>query len=211
MNTPHEPQRIVYTFFGPPGSGKGTQLDNLLSYYQDRNTKVITMSAGGSLRAIQKENPDALLSHIAREANIKGVSVTGALVTYFWVGPLFDVSAQEPFVYLIDGPCRVEHETELFVDFVQSLGARLVVLEFDLSDEVCMQRMVSRTQHEERNDDDIAVMQRRLEVYRTGTRIAIERLVSYMKKTIPDSSQHLIIDASRTIEEIFDDIIQATN
>jgi adenylate kinase family enzyme len=149
---------------GPPGSGKGTQCSKIISAFPDR---IKHLSAGQLLRNARDNNHPL--------AN--GISETlarGGIVPGRWTAELLyqEITGKQQCDWiLIDGFPRnldnVNAMNEMLLK-AQSEGNQLEmhgVLFLDISDQEVFKRLKSRG----REDDDVEVISRRLEVYRRDT------------------------------------------
>ncbi|HZP67104.1 MAG TPA: adenylate kinase [Rudaea sp.] len=151
--------RIV--FFGPNGSGKGTQA-NLLK----AELKVPHISTGDLFRAeIKAGTPLGLQAKAAVDA--------GKLVSDDIVLGMLESRLAQPDVgngFILDGYPRNLAQCSALETLLARIGQPLdIAIELDVRDEVILKRCELRFQAEHRPDDDPAIVRKRLEVYREQT------------------------------------------
>jgi len=199
--------------FGPQGSGKGTQSRKLKDKY-----KFTHISTGDLIRekVAPKEKDSQEEDPLTR--SIKETMARGGLVSNDIVIELIQENLQENNMF--DGFPRTLEQAKALDEITQID----LVIELRLSDDTAVERVSSRTQCKEcaaifgpknppkeegmcndcpgeiyqREDDKPAAIKERLKDYRTET----EPLLEYYK---PRDIVHSI-DASKEIEEIFDEI-----
>lgn len=143
--------------FGPPGAGKGTQAKTLAQAWQ-----IPHISTGDILRAAVADQTD--LGVKAQAYMDRGELVPDQLVTAMVQERLSQTDTN--LGWMLDGfPRNVAqaHTLEQFLQQVAQLYDRVINLE--VPDDVLVARMLSRG----RQDDNEAVIRRRLEVYRQET------------------------------------------
>jgi len=156
-------QRLL--FLGPPGAGKGTQAQQLAA-----RQGLLHLSTGDLLRAeVAAGTP---LGQEAQAVMARGELVSDGLVLAIVRSRLEQQAASlnrgepGPRGWLLDGFPRNLAQAEALEALLNELNQpiELVVL-MELDDGVLMQRLLSRG----RDDDNTAVIQHRLEVYRQQT------------------------------------------
>jgi len=176
--------------FGPPGAGKGTQSELLMSRY---NLKYI--STGELLRhEIKTGTP---IGMEARKIIESGGLVDDELIIKIIGNALSSDSGYDGFLfdgfprtyvqaYILDG---------LFTNFRTSLNKIFIL---DISDEECTKRLLQRAKEQDRADDNEVVIKKRLD--------------EYHKKTLPllefyaDTDKLARIDGIGTVNDVFDRI-----
>ncbi|MFZ9239697.1 MAG: adenylate kinase [Chitinophagaceae bacterium] len=174
--------------FGPPGSGKGTQSEKLISTYGLKH-----LSTG-----------DLLRSEIASKTELglkaKSFMDAGQLVPDAVVIGMVDaaISANKGVNgFLFDGFPRTKAQAEALDALMQSHATEIhVVLALDVPEEELIQRMIGRAKTSGRSDDaDPEVQKKRIAVYRNETLAVAEHYNMYNKVV------HL--NGLGTIDEIF--------
>jgi len=143
--------------FGPPGAGKGTQAQTLAKSWQ-----IPHISTGDILRAAVAEKTD--LGVKAQASMNRGELVPDQLVTAMVQERLSQPDTKQG--WLLDGFPRNVAQARTLEQFLQQ-AAQLYdrVINLEVPDDVLVARMLSRG----RQDDNEAVIRRRLEVYREET------------------------------------------
>lgn len=174
--------------FGPPGSGKGTQSEKLISTYGLKH-----LSTG-----------DLLRSEIASKTELglkaKSFMDAGQLVPDAVVIGMVDaaISANKGVNgFLFDGFPRTKAQAEALDALMQSHATEIhVVLALDVPEEELIQRMIGRAKTSGRSDDaDPEVQKKRIAVYRNET-LAVADHYNMFNKVV-----HL--NGLGTIDEIF--------
>lgn len=174
--------------FGPPGSGKGTQSEKLISTYGLKH-----LSTG-----------DLLRSEIASKTDLglkaKSFMNAGQLVPDAVVIGMVDaaISANKGVNgFLFDGFPRTKAQAEALDALMQSHATEIhVVLALDVPEEELIQRMIGRAKTSGRSDDaDPEVQKKRIAIYRNET-LAVADHYKMFNKVV-----HL--NGLGTIDEIF--------
>lgn len=176
--------------FGPPGAGKGTQSEMLMSKYN-----LTYISTGELLRQEIKEGTP--IGKKVKERIEGGGLADDEIIVQLINKAIKDHEGSDGFLfdgfprtyvqaYILDG---------LFIRLQRSL-TRIFIL--DISDEECTQRLLQRAKEQDRKDDNEAVIKKRLQ--------------EYHQKTLPvldfykNSGLLTRIDATGSSTEIFDRI-----
>ncbi len=156
-------------FFGPPGSGKGTQakfLSQLTGHYH--------LSAGDIFRSISKESR---FGQSMRECSEKGLLIPDQMATEIWrdhTANLVKKGLYRPENQLLfaDGMPRTVEQALLLKDCLFVKG--VIFLEID--DQDCLiDRLTARADLEDRDDDkDLKTLKTRLEVFTTQTKEVLQ-------------------------------------
>ncbi len=176
--------------FGPPGAGKGTQSELLMSRY---NLNYI--STGEVLRSEIKAG--SALGMKAKEIIEAGGLVDDEIIVQI-IGNFLS-SNQRTDGFLFDGFPRTYVQAYILDGLFTRLQTSLTrIFILDVSDEECTKRLLQRAKEQNRSDDNEAVIKRRLQ--------------EYHQKTLPllefyESSGILTrIDGMGSTEEIFERI-----
>jgi adenylate kinase len=180
--------------FGPPGAGKGTQSAKLIEKYN-----LVHLSTGDIFRA-----------------NIKGGTELGTLAkSYIDQGQLVpdEVTIRmleseankspEAKGYIFDGFPRTPAQAAALDKFLESKGTSItLMLALEVEEEELKKRLLLRGKDSGRADDqDPAVIQKRIDVYRNETEPVRDYYQAQQKYTG--------IDGIGTIEEIFSRLCSA--
>ncbi len=174
--------------FGPPGSGKGTQSERLISKYGLKH-----LSTGDLLRS-------EITAQTELGLKAKSFMDAGQLVPDAVVIGMVDaaISANKGVNgFLFDGFPRTKAQAEALDALLKSHATEIhVVLALDVPEEELIQRMIGRAKTSGRSDDaDPEVQKKRIAVYRNET-LAVADHYKMFNKVV-----HL--NGLGTIEEIF--------
>jgi adenylate kinase len=184
---------IYVVFFGPPGSGKGTQASRLAAH----------------LSIPQISTGDLLRSHVARGTDLgkiaKPIMESGALVPDDLVTAMLKARLAEPDAAggaLFDGYPRTVPQAAALDGILTERGGRVgAVLFIDVPDAPIVDRLVKRAQLEGRADDTPETIRERLRVYREKTAPLADRYRA--------AGVLVTIDGHRDIETVFADVRKA--
>lgn len=183
-------------FIGPQGSGKGTQVANLIDYLKskDDEPKVVEVQTGRGFRElVEGEGYTA--------SRIKDIIDHGGLVPDFLTESIVTAQliyeVESDSTIIMDGFPRNLEQAQ-FVDDLLSfyLRDKLSVIYLDTPDEVVKERMLSRG----RKDDTEESIKERLRLYEEMTKPLIDHY-----KSRPDTD-FIKIDGAKTVEEVQADI-----
>jgi adenylate kinase len=177
--------RIV--FFGPNGSGKGTQAALLKA-----ELKVPHISTGDLLRAAVKAGtPLGLQAKAVMDA---GKLVSDDIVLGMLEERVAQSDARSGFI--LDGYPRNLAQCDALEGLLTRLGKPLdVAIELDVPDRTILERCEIRFQAEHRADDDPAVVRKRLDVYREQT--------APVARHFADVGKLVTVDGVGAVEEVF--------
>lgn len=186
---------VDVVFFGPPGSGKGTQASRLAA----------------ALGIPQISTGDLLRSHVARGTELgrtaKPIMEAGALVPDDLVTRMLKERIEEADAArgaLFDGYPRTVAQAESLERLLEEEGRSLTaVLFIDVPDAVIVERLVRRAAIEGRADDTPETVASRLRVYREKT----EPLAELFR------AQGLFhrVDGDRPVEDVETDVLDVVN
>ncbi len=151
---------------GPQGSGKGTQAKRIADEYG-----LAHIATGDMFRAaIAKKTPLGL--------QVEPILASGQLVPdELTIGVIRERLSEDDARagFVLDGFPRNAPQADALDDLLAELGRPLtIVLDFQISEDVCVQRMLKRAEEEGRVDDTTEVIAQRLEIYRRETAPLIE-------------------------------------
>jgi len=183
--------RIV--FFGPNGSGKGTQATLLKD-----ELKVPHISTGDLLRAAVKAGTPLGIK-------AKAVMEAGHLVSDEIVLGMLEERLAQPDVgngFILDGYPRNLAQCAALETLLDRLGQPLdVAIKIDVPDSAILSRCEIRFAAEHRKDDDPAIVRKRLDVYREQTEPVAEHFAQIGKlKTV---------DGVGNVDQVFQRILAA--
>ncbi|MFN3773131.1 adenylate kinase [Cloacibacterium normanense] len=154
---------INIVLFGPPGSGKGTQAQNLIEKF---NLKQIST---GDLFRFNMKN-DTELGKLAKYYIDKGELVPDQVTIDMLVDELKKPTDTNGFIF--DGFPRTSYQTEVLDQIVkEQLHSEIsVCLSLVVEDEILVQRLVKRGETSGRVDDsEEAIIRHRIEEYYAKT------------------------------------------
>lgn len=149
--------------FGPPGSGKGTQSQNIVSSY-----KLQHISTGDLLREeVSKQSP---LGIEARKYMDQGLLVPDEVVIGMISGKIDDMPDARGFIF--DGFPRTKEQAESLDKLLEFKDTTInLVLSLEVPEEELVKRLVNRGQTSGRSDDTEEVITKRIKEYHAKTAI----------------------------------------
>ena len=148
-------------FFGPPGSGKGTQAKLIAKEFN-----ISHLSTGDILR--EKLNEGDNLSWQLKDIMSAGNLVSDEFLNKIIVDKLISKSCINGFI--LDGYPRTKTQSDFFLSFIKSNQTYLnFVFDFKIDFKIVEERMLSRSKQEQRSDDNLGVIKIRLEKYMKET------------------------------------------
>ena len=178
---------------GPQGSGKGTQAKRIAAEFG-----IPHIATGDMLRgAIAAETP---LGRQVKPILERGELVPDELMIELIRERLDEADAADGFV--LDGFPRTTPQADAFDAMLREIGRELtVVFALQVSDQICIDRLLKRAAEEGRPDDTPEAIDERLRLYHSET----EPLVEYYR-----ARGNLVgIHADRPVQEVFGEIQQA--
>jgi adenylate kinase len=179
--------------FGAPGTGKGTQSQNILEKY-----KLVHLSTGDILREEIKMGSQIGLN--AKKYIDDGLLVPDSVI----IDLLFDRASKYADLkgYIFDGFPRTPVQAKALDETVEKDNTPIsLVIYLDVTEEELTKRILYRSQHSGRADDTEEVIKKRIEVYDKQTKPLLEY---YLKQ-----GKLVTIDGMGTIEEVFAKIADA--
>ena len=151
---------------GPQGSGKGTQAKRISAEYG-----IPHIATGDMLRvAMEAETPLGL--------RVKPIYDAGRLVPDEIMIELIRERLEEPDAadgFVLDGFPRTTPQADALDAMLREIGRELtVVFALQVSDEICIERLLKRAREERRPDDTPEAIRTRLELYHRETEPLIE-------------------------------------
>ncbi|MEN9570132.1 MAG: hypothetical protein RL172_1363 [Bacteroidota bacterium] len=174
--------------FGPPGSGKGTQSEKLISKYGLKH-----LSTGDLLRSeIAQQTP---LGLEAKKLMDKGQLVPDAVV----IGMISSALDANPAAkgFLFDGFPRTAAQAEALDKLLELKNTHIaVMLALEVTEEELVKRLLKRGQTSDRSDDtNETVIRQRIAVYHEKTTAVADYYKSFGKA--------IFLEGEGTIDEIF--------
>lgn len=178
--------------FGAPGSGKGTQSELIIAKYGLHH-----ISTGEILRQEIKNQTE--LGKIAETYIKEGQLIPDELI----IKLLADVLDTNPQAkgYIFDGFPRTIVQGEALDKLLREKNTSIIaVLSLNVDEKELLFRLLKRGKEYGREDDDLVVVQNRLDVYHTQT----EPLKEYYKK----KGKLFKIKGKQSIEDVFEQIVE---
>jgi adenylate kinase len=178
--------------FGAPGSGKGTQSELIIAKYGLHH-----ISTGEILRQEIKNQTE--LGIIAETYMKEGQLIPDELIIRS-IADILDTNPQAKG-YIFDGFPRTIAQGEALDKLLRERNTSIIaVLSLNVDEKELLFRLVKRGKEYGREDDDIAVVQNRLDVYHTQT----EPLKEYYKK----KGKLFKIKGKQSVEDVFEQIVE---
>ena len=180
-------------FFGPPGSGKGTQAKLLA-----KELNILHLSTGDILR--EKLNDGDALSIKLKEVMSSGNLVSDEILNQIIADKLMKEECKNGFI--LDGYPRTISQSEFLLSLSKSNNLIIdLIFNFKIDFELVEERIMLRSKQEQRSDDNIEVIKIRLE--------------KYMEETYPVSQfffenfceNFFTVDASKEVSKIQKELI----
>lgn len=193
-----QPQTFI--FFGPSGSGKGTQAKLLIEEIKKRDAskEVLYIETGQKFREFMTES-----SFTAKET--KRIIEEGGLLPEFlpiWIWTEYfvrHIGGNEHII--LDGLSRRPHEAPILDSAIKFYKRENpFVVSIELRDEIASERLRNRG----RTDDNNLDIEARLKWYKDNVMPAID----YFRNN--PFYKFVAVDGSRSIEEVHQDIIKST-
>lgn len=183
--------------FGAPGSGKGTQSDNLIKHYG-----LFHISTGDVLRDNIKRGTE--LGATAKGYIEKGQLIPDALMIDILASVLDNNKEAAAKGVIFDGfPRTIAQAEALDVMLKERNTAVSVVVGLEVPEEELIERIILRGKQTGRADDNMETVKNRLDVYHNQT----SPLQAYYK----EQGLYRGIKGTGKIEEIFADICKAVD
>jgi len=184
--------RIV--FFGPPGSGKGTQAKLISEHF-----KIVHLSTGDILREKLKDNDE--VSSKLKEVMSSGNLVSDDLLNKIISSKLKSESCNPGFI--LDGYPRTLSQSEFLSTFLETNSLNInFIFNFNISFEIVKKRIMHRSVQEKRSDDNLEVIKNRIDKYIEETQpVSLELSEKF-------ANIFYQIDASKEISEIQIELIK---
>ncbi len=177
----------ILIIFGPPGSGKGTQAENL-----SKNNNYTHLSTGQLLR-----------EEISKKTSI-GVEVENLLAKGQFApdNMMFEIikkflDKNKDKKILLDGFPRNLTQARFLLEQLKS--EEIVILNIEADEKELLRRLLLRAQKQNRHDDKEEVIKERFKIYREQT----FPIISFLEK---QGKRIIHIDGMKTVEEVSQDI-----
>lgn len=183
-------------FFGPEGSGKGTQAKLLA---EKLNLPILT---SGDLVRDAAQNDKGIIGEVCRQALSEGKYVADSEMFVLWKWRLKEEDAKGGWI--MDGFPRNVEQAQFLDDKIDKYGYRIEkVIYLSLSEDVSYKRLIKRARplHDGSTElhDSPERIKSRLEIYKASEQPVIDY---YRKKGVL-----IEINADQSIEEVHKDIL----
>ncbi|HOY33157.1 MAG TPA: adenylate kinase [Bacteroidales bacterium] len=173
--------------FGAPGTGKGTQSENIISKY-----KLIHLSTGDIMR--EEIAKGTQIGALAKSYIDKGLLVPDSVIfrNLYYRASVHKNSNG----FIFDGFPRTINQAEVLDKFLNKKGFPIdMVLYLDVTEKESFNRIMYRAQRSNRTDDSEEIIWKRIEVYHQQTK----PLLKYYEK----QNKMVTIDGMGSIENVF--------
>ena len=178
---------------GPQGSGKGTQADRIAAEYG-----VPHVATGEMFRA-------AIAARTPLGLEVEPILASGALVPdQVTIGLIRERLSQDDAErgFVLDGFPRNAAQAEALDELLEEIDRPLdIVLDLQVPDDVCKERLMGRVQKEGRTDDSPEAIAKRLEIFHRETKPLIGY---YLPRGIVVG-----VHADRSRDEVWSEIVEA--
>lgn len=178
--------------FGAPGSGKGTQSENLIAHYE-----LFHISTGDVLRDHMRRGTE--LGMTAKEYIIQGQLIPDDLMIDILAQVIDDNKELAQNGVIFDGFPRTIPQAEALETLLNDRGTSVsAVVGLEVPEEELIDRLVKRGQMSGRSDDNEETIKKRLDVYHNQT--------SPLQEFYKEKGLYHAIKGIGTIDGIFEDI-----
>ncbi|CAG2193538.1 UMP-CMP kinase-like [Mytilus galloprovincialis] len=183
----------VMFVLGGPGAGKGTQCEKIVKEYG-----YVHLSAGDLLR--QERNRQGSQFGEEIQSHIKNGTIVPVEITCSLLRRAMETSEGKD-TFLIDGFPRNQDNLEGWKKAMDEISVVKMVLFFNCTEEVCIERCLSRGQTSGRVDDNMDSLKKRIHTYSNSTMPIIEyyRKLNLLKE----------ISAEKSADEVFEEVKKA--
>ena len=148
-------------FFGPPGSGKGTQAKLIA-----RELNILHLSTGDILR--DKLSDGDTLALKLKEIMSSGNLVSDEILNQIIASKLIGEECSNG--YILDGYPRTISQSEFLLSFFKTNNLEIdLVFDFKIDLKLVQERIINRAKQEQRSDDNLEVIKIRLDKYTKET------------------------------------------
>ena len=180
-------------FFGPPGSGKGTQAKLIA-----RELNILHLSTGDILR--DKLSDGDTLAIKLKEIMSSGNLVSDEILNQIIASKLIGEECSNG--YILDGYPRTISQSEFLLSFFKTNNLEIdLVFDFKIDFKLVQERIINRAKQEQRSDDNLDVIKIRLDKYTKETFPVSQFFSENFRENFYD------IDASQEVSKIQKELI----
>ena len=185
---------MILIFFGPPGAGKGTQANLISKHYN-----LPHLSTGDILRSKISDKDD--LSKKLKDIMEKGQLVSDEITNEIVCNRIEKIDCKNGFI--LDGYPRTMVQALFLNDLLKSKKLEIdKIINIELEEKIIIERIISRSAIERRQDDKSEVIKTRIKKYQKEKQLLSD---FYFKKM---SSNYAVINGNQKIEKINADIMK---
>ena len=185
---------MILIFFGPPGAGKGTQANLISKHYN-----LPHLSTGDILRSKISDKDD--LSKKLKDIMEKGQLVSDEFTNEIVCNRIEKIDCKNGFI--LDGYPRTMVQALFLNDLLKSKKLEIdKIINIELEEKIIIERIISRSAIERRQDDKSEVIKTRIKKYQKEKQLLSD---FYFKKM---SSNYAVINGNQKIEKINADIMK---
>lgn len=178
--------------FGAPGSGKGTQSENLINHYG-----LFHISTGDVLRSHIKGGTE--LGKTASAYINEGKLIPDELMIDILENVLEENPEKTEKGVIFDGFPRTIEQAKALKEMLEKRNANVnIVIGLDVPEDELVTRLLKRGQESGRSDDNLETIKKRLDVYHNQT--------SPLREYYINEGNYAAINGLGSIEQIFEDI-----
>ncbi len=178
--------------FGAPGSGKGTQSENLINHYG-----LFHISTGDVLRSHIKRGTE--LGKTASAYINDGKLIPDELMINILENVLEENPEKTEKGVIFDGFPRTIEQAKALKEMLEKRNANVnIVIGLDVPEDELVTRLLKRGQESGRSDDNLETIKKRLDVYHNQT--------SPLREYYINEGNYAAINGLGSIEQIFEDI-----
>ena len=178
--------------FGAPGSGKGTQSENLINHYG-----LFHISTGDVLRSHIKGGTE--LGKTASAYINEGKLIPDELMINILENVLEENPEKTEKGVIFDGFPRTIEQAKALKEMLEKRNANVnIVIGLDVPEDELVTRLLKRGQESGRSDDNLETIKKRLDVYHNQT--------SPLRDYYINEGNYAAINGLGSIEQIFEDI-----
>ena len=193
-----------YLFFGPPGSGKGTQKDMLEKVLEEKyGNRFVSIETGQLLRDFVEKKDTPTKRYLAKIME-SGDLVPSAFPISTWINKLMQEEDEYSHI-IVDGAGRKLIEAIAIIELLHFFpDAKIHIIYLQVPDDEVMKRLLKRG----RIDDKEEVIKNRLLVYK-DTKTGTTASINYLQKN--EEVTFHTIDGVGTIEEVHQRVCKEIN